>query len=445
MSLCLAAVMQQNAVECGGAEMGGEVAESDESTDRRLVDAAVTLISASMAAESTAQVFIELQGWRAWRVRLPGPVQDRVLELGNELAERAKEIQSAATTLRLLGTADIVGAVDRLLAALEPTAALVEERSSDSSRWETAVERYVVARNEAERAIRDALARRERAGAAEGAVDAASLLQRSRSIEERAAMLQSGGESQEPVEPLVADYHEWFGDALDWLPDDLTERFRGEYEGSTLTNKIKAFLSEPTAPSLFAADADPAVFPPWKHPYDRTFKNPLQAQRQMIIEADRRSSRSSRADAVVLIRDLWDRFGHAARSLGQRRAGREQLTIADEYDLQYLVGSMLRCHFDDVRAEEQTPSSAGAGARTDFLLVREQISIELKFVGANLRDGRLGEQIAADLVRYRKHPDIGTLVFLVFDPDRALSNPQGLVADLTRPTDTPAVHVLVAH
>nr|WP_250162867.1 hypothetical protein [Psychrobacter sp. WY6] len=35
-------------------------------------------------------------------------------------------------------------------------------------------------------------------------------------------------------------------------------------------------------------------------------------------------------------------------------------------------------YFDDVRPEEYTPSYAGAASRTDFLLKKEQIIIELK-------------------------------------------------------------------
>lgn len=45
-----------------------------------------------------------------------------------------------------------------------------------------------------------------------------------------------------------------------------------------------------------------------------------------------------------------------------------KLFLEDEYDVQDLPHALLLLYFDDVRAEEWTPSYAGKSARMDFLL-----------------------------------------------------------------------------
>lgn len=121
------------------------------------------------------------------------------------------------------------------------------------------------------------------------------------------------------------------------------------------------------------------------------------------------------------------------------------LDVEDEYDVQYLLGFLLRCLYNDVRPEEPTPSSGGASARGDFLLKEERVIVEAKMSRPSLDDKKLGEEIATDVVRYRVHPNCDSLVVLVYDPQRQFVNPRALAADLTRPDDSPAVYVFVSH
>lgn len=81
-------------------------------------------------------------------------------------------------------------------------------------------------------------------------------------------------------------------------------------------------------------------------------------------------------DAVRLVRRLCDRFPLVVRELGRRHEGRTPLKIADEYDVQDLFRALLALDFDDVRAEEVTPSYAGKSGQIDFLIKGDSIGIE---------------------------------------------------------------------
>ncbi len=97
---------------------------------------------------------------------------------------------------------------------------------------------------------------------------------------------------------------------------------------------------------------------------------------------------------------IINRFHQVARQLRSRYSDRNTLEIEDEYDVQDLFHSLLKLYFDDVRAEEWTPSYAGGASRTDFLLKNENIVIEIKKTRRSLKAKELGEQVIVDAVRY---------------------------------------------
>ncbi len=110
-------------------------------------------------------------------------------------------------------------------------------------------------------------------------------------------------------------------------------------------------------------------------------------------------------------------------------AGRETLTIKDEYDVQDLLHALLKLHFSDVRPEEWTPSYAGNSNRMDFLLKEAHIAIEVKMTRDNLKDKEIGEQLIIDIDKYQQHPDVNTLYCFVYDPNAILHNPVGLATN----------------
>ncbi|HEY0838472.1 MAG TPA: hypothetical protein VGE72_31480 [Azospirillum sp.] len=149
-------------------------------------------------------------------------------------------------------------------------------------------------------------------------------------------------------------------------------------------------------------------------------------------------------DRLSLIEKLCLRFHAVARQLQQRHNDRDTLTIEDEYDVQDLLHAVLRLHFDDIRAEEWTPSYAGGSSRVDFLLKAEQIVVEVKKTRASMKPKDLGEQLIIDRARYEVHPDCKTLVCFVYDPEGRIGNPVGIERDLESHTGTLRVRVVIA-
>lgn len=149
-------------------------------------------------------------------------------------------------------------------------------------------------------------------------------------------------------------------------------------------------------------------------------------------------------DRLLLIERICSRFHAVVRQLQQRHDNRDTLIIKDEYDVQDLLHAILRLHFDDVRAEEWTPSYAGGSSRVDFLLKAEQIVVEVKKTRASMKSKELGEQLIIDRARYAAHPDCKTLVCFVYDPEGRIGNPVGIERDLESHTGMLKVRVIVA-
>ncbi len=117
--------------------------------------------------------------------------------------------------------------------------------------------------------------------------------------------------------------------------------------------------------------------------------------------------------------------------------------MSDEYDVQDLFRALLRLHFDDIRPEENTPTYAGKSGRIDFLLNGETIGVEVKMTRPGLDAKKIGEELIEDIARYKAHPSCKTLVFFVYDPEERISNPSGLIKDLSMNTPEFIVHVVI--
>lgn len=148
-------------------------------------------------------------------------------------------------------------------------------------------------------------------------------------------------------------------------------------------------------------------------------------------------------DSIQLITNLFDRFHIICKQLRERYNSRETLNVCDEYDVQDLMHSLLCVYFDDIRAEEWTPSYAGSCSRQDFLLKKEKIVIEIKKTRKGLEDKQVGEQLIVDIERYKSHQDCKNLLCFIYDPDERISNPRGLENDLTKVTDGLNVIIIV--
>jgi hypothetical protein len=152
---------------------------------------------------------------------------------------------------------------------------------------------------------------------------------------------------------------------------------------------------------------------------------------QASVEETWKAPRNIQA-ATALVRAICDRFTIVANALATRHDNRTTLSITDEYDVQDLLGALLKLHFTDVRLEEWTPSYGGNASRMDFLLKPEQVVVEAKMTRKGLGQKELVTQLAEDILRYQAHQDCRTLICYVHDPAGKCSNPTALENDLTK-------------
>ena len=151
----------------------------------------------------------------------------------------------------------------------------------------------------------------------------------------------------------------------------------------------------------------------------------------------------TRLDPALSIERICSRVSLVVRQLRHRHENRTTLDVADEYDLQDLLHSLLHLFFDDVRPEEYSPSYAGKASRVDFLLKNESIVVEAKMTRSGLAEKQVGEQLIVDIARYKSHPNCKTLICLVYDPDHRIRNPRGIESDLSRVSDGLDVRVFI--
>ena len=131
------------------------------------------------------------------------------------------------------------------------------------------------------------------------------------------------------------------------------------------------------------------------------------------------------------IMTIINRFHLIVKQLKHRYNSRETIEINDEYDVQDLLHALLYIYFDDIRAEEWSPSYAGKCSRQDFLLKKHNIVIEVKKTRKGLSSKELGDQLIVDIARYTSHPNCKILICFIYDPEERILNPIGIEKDLT--------------
>lgn len=166
---------------------------------------------------------------------------------------------------------------------------------------------------------------------------------------------------------------------------------------------------------------------------------PWRSKKQKIKENIKTNDKND----IFLLETIMDRFHLVAKQLRQRYNERETLDIKDEYDTQDLFHSLLRIYYDDIRSEEWNPSYAGGSTRSDFLLKKEQIVIEIKKTRSSLKSKQLGEQLIIDIAKYKSHPDCKVLYCFVYDPEGYIINPRGIENDLNNDSKEMKVKVKI--
>lgn len=136
-------------------------------------------------------------------------------------------------------------------------------------------------------------------------------------------------------------------------------------------------------------------------------------------------------NATETVEKILNNFHRVVRQIRIRYDDRQTIEINDEYDVQDLLHALLLIPFDDVRAEEWTPSYAGGSSRMDFLINGENIVIETKMTRESLKDKKIGDELIIDIERYSVHPNCEKLYCFVYDSQEFIKNPIGLENDLS--------------
>jgi hypothetical protein len=71
------------------------------------------------------------------------------------------------------------------------------------------------------------------------------------------------------------------------------------------------------------------------------------------------------------------------------------------------------------------------------------IVVEVKKSSATTTSKEIGDQLLIDIMRYKAHPAIKTLLCFVYDPEGYLPNPIGIERDLNRVTDNLMVECFI--
>lgn len=200
----------------------------------------------------------------------------------------------------------------------------------------------------------------------------------------------------------------------------------GESTISKCPNCKKNIKGEYHVPGVISIDFTPKTVPNICEYCGEDF--PWKAELKQIVE----NAQIASPDAIFLITKICEKFHLVAKQLRARHDSRETLDIADEYDVQDLLHSLLVIFFEDIRPEEWNPSYAGSSKRSDFLLKEEEIIIEVKKTRKNLRKKELGEQLIIDIANYKNHPNCKTLYCFVYDPEGYISSPKGMENDLNQ-------------
>ncbi|WP_294472006.1 hypothetical protein [uncultured Ruminococcus sp.] len=89
-------------------------------------------------------------------------------------------------------------------------------------------------------------------------------------------------------------------------------------------------------------------------------------------------------------------------------------------------------YYDDIRAEEWTPSYAGSSLRIDFLIPEIKAVIEVKKTRPSMTDKSLSEELIIDIEKYQVHPTCKKIYCFVYDPDMILRNPAAIKNDVEK-------------
>lgn len=151
-----------------------------------------------------------------------------------------------------------------------------------------------------------------------------------------------------------------------------------------------------------------------------------------ILDISFENNSDSTFSSNFFIENIFLKFHQVVKQLRKRHNDSETLDVKNEFDVQDLLHSLLRIHFDNVLPEEYSPSYAGVNSRIDFILPQEKIAIETKMTRKGLDRKRLVSELNDDIAFYQTHPNCDLLYILVYDPEERIENPRGVELELNK-------------
>lgn len=139
----------------------------------------------------------------------------------------------------------------------------------------------------------------------------------------------------------------------------------------------------------------------------------------------------SERDTIGHLRKICSAFHRVTRQLRQRRDERPTLEVEDERDVLDLLHTLLCIEFDNIEAEEWTPTYANGSTRTDLWLKDERVVIIAKKTRQGIGVKALTHQVSVDFEQYGTHPNCKLMFCFIYDPEGRIGHPKGLEADLT--------------
>lgn len=119
-----------------------------------------------------------------------------------------------------------------------------------------------------------------------------------------------------------------------------------------------------------------------------------------------------------MIKIILANFHNASKKITQeRRKDHPVFRIADEYDVQDLLYTVLKCSFPKLKEEDPTPRVGAKSNKIDLILREEGILIEVKMIKeSDSSEKPFVEQLKNDIQSYHTCEWLKHLTFFVYDP-----------------------------
>jgi|WetSurMetagenome_2_1015567.scaffolds.fasta_scaffold273587_1 hypothetical protein len=136
-------------------------------------------------------------------------------------------------------------------------------------------------------------------------------------------------------------------------------------------------------------------------------------------------------DALSNIQNILNRFHSLTKSVTERRKGKTPYSIEDEYDVQDLLFSIFKSHYQ--YADRESPaSSVGKGSTViDIVIPEHSIVIEIKIIKETSKEKSIIEELKIDFESYFTHKACKNLIAFIYDPNTVIKDPDKIINDLS--------------